>query len=58
MIPFQPYILDKIKERARRKREEEEGEGWGSFVHHCKGYNSSSPFQVIVIVFIFGCFVW
>jgi hypothetical protein len=27
MIPFQPYILDKIKERARRKREEEEGEG-------------------------------
>jgi hypothetical protein len=46
MIPFQPYILDKIKERARRKREEEEGEGWGSFVHHCKGYNSSSPFKL------------
>jgi uncharacterized membrane protein YsdA (DUF1294 family) len=27
MLPFQQYILDKVKERTRGKREEEEGKG-------------------------------
>ena len=53
MLPFQQYVLDKVKERTRGKREEEEGKGWGSFVHHCKGHNSSSPFPVIIIFFFF-----